>query len=102
MWQTTYTAEGTKGTLKEGASNRVAYLRDAFAKQGAKLEAMYWAFGDTDVYTIGEVPDNAAAAALSMALSASGAGHCKTVVLLTPEEIDAAAKVEIGFRAPGA
>jgi uncharacterized protein with GYD domain len=102
MWQTTYTAEGIKGTLKEGAGKRVAYLRELFEKDGGTLEAMYWAFGDTDVYTIGEVPDNAAAAACSMASSMSGSGHCKTVVLLTAEEIDAAAKVEIGFRAPGA
>jgi uncharacterized protein with GYD domain len=62
---------------------------------------MYWAFGETDVYTIVELPDNATAAAVSMALSASGAGHCKTVVLLTAEEIDAAAKIDVGFRAPG-
>jgi uncharacterized protein with GYD domain len=76
-------------------------MRDLFEKYGGRLEAMYWAFGDSDLYTIGEVPDNAAAAACSMAVSASGAGHCKTVVLLTAEEMDAAAKIEVGFRAPG-
>lgn len=101
LWQSSYTAEGFKGLLKEGASNRVTYLRDLFEKQGGKLETMYWAFGDTDVYTIAEVPDNAAAAAVSIALSSSGAGRCKTVVLLTADEIDAAAKIQVGFRPPG-
>jgi len=101
LWQTSYTAEGFKGLLKEGAVNRVAYMRDLFEKYGGKLEAMYWAFGDSDLYTIGEVADNAAAAACSMAVSTSGAGHTTTVVLLTPEEIDAAASLEVGFRGPG-
>ena len=99
LWQTSYTAEGFKGLLREGASSRVAYMRDLFEKGGGKLEAMYWAFGDSDVYMIGEVADNVAAAAPSMAVSASGAGHVTTVVLLTPEEIDAAAKLEGGYRA---
>ncbi len=101
LWQTSYTAEGFKGLMKEGAANRVTYMRDLFEKQGGTLEAMYFAFGDTDVYTIGEVADNAEAAACSMAVSTSGAGHIKTVVLLTAEEIDAARKIEVGFRAPG-
>ena len=101
LWQISYTAEGFKGLLKEGAGNRIAYIRGLFEKQGGTLEAMYFAFGDTDVYVIAEVPDNASAAAASMAVSASGAGHCKTVVLLTPEEIDAAGKIDVGFRAPG-
>ena len=61
-----------------------------------------WAFGDTDVYLIAEVPDNATAAAISLALSMSGAEHFGTVVLVTAEEMDAAAKIEVGFRAPGA
>jgi hypothetical protein len=40
--------------------------------------------------------------AISLAVSASGAVKTKTVVLLTPEEIDQASKKTIEFRPPGA
>ena len=73
-----------------------------FESQGGKLEAFYWAFGETDTYIIVDVADNVAAAAASLASSASGAARVKTVVLLTAEEIDAAAKRQVSFRPPGA
>jgi hypothetical protein len=41
------------------------------------------------------------AAALSFAVNESGAISIKTVVLLTPEEVDAAVKKKVKFRAPG-
>jgi uncharacterized protein with GYD domain len=102
LFQSSYTAEGVRGLLKEGGSSRVAYLRTLTESLGGKLEAFYWAFGETDTYLIAECPSNESAAALSLAASASGTGRVKTVVLLTPEEIDAAAKQEVGFRPPGA
>jgi len=100
--QVSYTAEGAKGLLKEGGTSRVAYLRKMVESRGGKLEAFYWALGETDAYIITEGPDNVTTAAISLAVSASGAMRVKTVVLLTPEEIDAAAKQGVGFRAPGA
>jgi len=102
LFQSSYAAEGVRGLLKEGGSSRVSYLRDLLESRGGKLEAFYWAFGETDTYLIAEVPSNESAAALALAVSASGVGRVKTVVLLTPEEIDAAAKQEISFRPPGA
>ena len=41
------------------------------------------------------------AAALSFAVNESGAILTKTVVLLTPEEVDEAVKKKVAFRAPG-
>ena len=41
------------------------------------------------------------AAALSFAVNESGAISTKTVVLLTPEEVDVAANKKVDFRAPG-
>ena len=102
LFQSSFTAEGVRGLLKEGGSSRAAYLRNLIESRGGKLEAFYWAFGEADTYLIAEVPSNESAAALSLAVGASGAGRVKTVVLLTPEEIDAAAKQEVNFRAPGA
>jgi uncharacterized protein with GYD domain len=68
---------------------------------GGKVEAFYYAFGETDVYVIADVPDNVSMAALILSVSASGAVTVKTTVLLTPEEIDAAGKKSPIFRAPG-
>ncbi len=47
------------------------------------------------------VPDNVTAAALSLTVNAAGAVTAKVIVLLTPEEIDAAAKKTPNYRPPG-
>jgi len=66
-----------------------------------KLEAVYFAFGDIDVYIIIELPDNVSAAAVSLAANQSGLITSNTVVLMTPEEMDQVAKKTIEFRPPG-
>ena len=48
-----------------------------------------------------DLPDAAAATAISVAANLSGAVMSKTVVLMTPEEIDAALKKHVQYRAPG-
>ena len=48
-----------------------------------------------------ELPDNVSAAAVGLAVSATGLASTKTVVLLTPEEIDRAAKTNVDYKAPG-
>lgn len=40
--------------------------------------------------------------AISMVVNASGAVQVSTVALLTPEELDAACKKSVSYRAPGA
>jgi len=58
-------------------------------------------FGDHDAYVIAELPDNEAAAAVALTVNASGGATTKTIVLLTPEEVDAAAQRSVAYRAPG-
>ena len=99
--QASYTAEGVKGLLKDGGSKRRAAAEDAIKGLGGKLEAFYFAFGDTDVFAIAEAPDNVSAAAVSLAVNASGAVQTKTIVLLTPEEMDKATKKTVSYRPPG-
>ena len=60
----------------------------------------YYAFGDTDVFAIVEVPDHAAATAASLAVTASGAATVRTVVLMTPEEMDQATRKVVSYRPP--
>jgi hypothetical protein len=47
------------------------------------------------------MPDNVSTAALALVINASGAAKVKTVVLLTPEEIDQATKMSVNYRPPG-
>jgi uncharacterized protein with GYD domain len=49
---------------------------------------------------ISEGPDNATAAAISLAVT-TGAIRTKTIVLLTPEEVDLAVKKGVDYSPPG-
>ncbi len=101
LFHASYTAEGVKGLLKDGGSGRREAINKMAASLGGTMEAFYYAFGVDDVYVIIDVPDNVTAAAASLAVASSGAVNIKTVVLLTPEEIDAAVKKAVAYRAPG-
>jgi uncharacterized protein with GYD domain len=96
-----YTAEGLRGLAKDKASGRQAVVRDALASIGGKLDSAYFALGDSDVYVLCECPDHVSAAALSLAVSASGLVRTKTTQLLTVEEADRALSMKTGYRAPG-
>ena len=97
-----FSSDGVKGLLKEGGSSRRATVKALAEGAGGSLEAFYFAFGGDDVYAILELPDNASAAAASLAVNASGIVSSKVVVLLTPEEVDEATKMTVNYRAPGA
>jgi len=99
--QANYVGEGVKGLLKDGGTGRRAAVEKLFASVGGKVEAFYYAFGDTDLFVIADVPDNVSAAALSLTVNASGAATAKVTVLLTAEEVDAAAKKTPSYRPPG-
>lgn len=97
-----YTAAGAKGLAKEGGTGRRAAITETIEGLGGKLEAIYYAFGDVDVYLVVDMPDAASIAALALAASQSGAVAVKTVVLMTPEEMDMAGKKAVHYRPPGA
>jgi uncharacterized protein with GYD domain len=97
-----YTAEGARGLMKEGGSGRRAAVQKALDGVGGKLEAFYFAFGKDDAYVIVDVPDNASVIAVSLAVNASGVVRVSTTPLISPDDLDAASKKSIAFRAPGA
>ncbi|MBM3803675.1 MAG: GYD domain-containing protein [Acidimicrobiia bacterium] len=100
--QASYTAEGTRGVMKEGGTKRRQTVEAHVKAAGGSVEAFYFAFGDADAVVIVDLPDNATAAALSLAVNSSGLVALKTQVLLTPEEIDQASKKkDVKYRAPG-
>ncbi len=96
-----YTADGAKALAKEGGSQRKVAVEKMVGALGGKVEAFYFAFGDSDIYVIIDLPDTASGAALSLAVNASGMVKLSTVMLMTPEEVDAACKKPVSYRAPG-
>jgi uncharacterized protein with GYD domain len=101
LLQANYVGDGVKGLLKEGGTSRRTAAEKAIKSVGGTMEAFYFAFGETDAYVVAEVPDQVSMAALSLTISASGAVATRTTVLMTAEEVDAAAKKTPAYRAPG-
>ena len=96
-----YTAEGVRGLLKDGGTKRRQAAEAALKSVGGRVESFYFAFGEHDAYVVVDAPDNAALAAASLAINATGAVQTRTVVLLTPEEIDQATKKSAAYQPPG-
>jgi uncharacterized protein with GYD domain len=101
LFEATYTADGAKGLARDGGSARRDAIAKSLAGVGGKLESFHFAFGGVDAYVIAELPDNAAAAAVALAVNQSGMATTNTVVLMTPEETDAATKKSVSYRPPG-
>jgi uncharacterized protein with GYD domain len=98
---TSYTLEGVKGVRSQGGTSRRDAAAQTIESVGGTLEGFYFAFGDTDVYVIADLPDNETAAAVALTVNASGGATTKTVLLLTPEEVDSAAKRSVTYSPPG-
>jgi uncharacterized protein with GYD domain len=96
-----YTPEGTKGVRKDGGSKRRQAAEALIKEVGGKLDSFYFTFGDNDFVGVADLPDNTSAAAISLAVNASGVTSLKTTPLLTPEELDGAVKKQVGYRGPG-
>ena len=101
LYQANYTPKGMEGLLREGGSSRRKVFEEMGREQGGQLEAFYYAFGGADLYIIFDLPGAATAAAISLAITAGGALSLTTVQLITPEEIDLAARKAVNYRPPG-
>ena len=97
----TYNAEGTKGLVQDGGTSRKAVVEKMLAGMGGKVESFYYAFGEADVYLVVELPDDISAAAIGLRVNASGLVSISTTILLSPEDIDAASKKSVNYKAPG-
>ena len=95
--EASYTREGVAGVQAKGGSSRRDAVAEMAAGLGGKVESFYFGFGERDAYVVVELPDNEAAAAVN----ASGGATVKTTVLLTPEQVDEAAKRSVDYRPPG-
>ncbi|MDQ5833998.1 MAG: GYD domain-containing protein [Actinomycetota bacterium] len=102
LFEASYTLDGVKGVQSAGGSSRRDAVAQVAESVGGRLESFYFAFGERDAYVIVELPDNESAAAVALTVNAAGGAKVKTVVLLTPDEVDDAAKRSVDYQPPGA
>lgn len=101
LFEANYVGEGIKGLMREGGTKRRDALVDALKSVGGSLDSFYYAFGDTDVLGVFDVPSNANAAALSLMVNSTGSVKVRLKPLLTVEDLDEASKQTPSYRAPG-
>jgi uncharacterized protein with GYD domain len=101
MSRVSFTTEGMKGLRKEKAAHRREAVAKLVESAGGKLEAYYFAFGPDDGVAIYDLPDNVAAASLSIAANAAGHVHLSITPLMTVEEMDRAIDKSAKYHVPG-
>ena len=69
--QASYTSQAIAAMVKN-PQDRAAAVRPMIEKAGGKLHGLWFTFGDSDIVAIAEMPNNVSAAAISMAIGASG------------------------------
>ena len=99
--QGAYTVEGLRELLREGGTKRREAVEQLVKSSGGTLEAFYYAYGGDDFFIIVDLPDSVTTTAISLTVHTTGAVTFKTIVLITPEEVDAAVKKSVSYRPPG-
>jgi uncharacterized protein with GYD domain len=88
--QTAYTSESWAKMIKN-PQDRVEAVRPAIEGLGGRIDTAYLAFGEYDLVTVVEFPDNVSAAAFSISVSAkAGVKSYKTTPLMTMAEAQSA------------
>lgn len=102
MIKASYSPEGIKGVMAKGGAARVAAIEKLAAGVGGSLESCYFAFGSDDLFAIVDAPSHEAMAAIAGTVTSTGAlSNYETVVLLTADQIDAAANLTVDYTPPG-
>ena len=101
MFMASYTSQGLDGVRNKGAKDRAAAIGDLAQGMGGALDGFYFAFGEVDAYVLVDPPDDETAAAVSLAVTGSGAANTRTVkLLLTTDQVDAALAKSVPYRPP--
>jgi uncharacterized protein with GYD domain len=99
-----FTGETAKRFVAQ-PSDRAAVIRGLAESAGGSLESYYWMFGQYDGLVIFELPDSQTAAALSLAVTGSGAfTRFETHELIEADDLVQIAQraKQIGYQPPGA
>jgi uncharacterized protein with GYD domain len=102
MIKASYSVEGIKGVMAKGGTARKDAIEKLVAGVGGSAESLYFAFGGDDVYVIVDAPSNEAMVAVAGAVGSTGAlSDYETIVLLTADQVDAAANMSVDYTPPG-
>jgi uncharacterized protein with GYD domain len=103
LFEATYSDEGLIGLAADGAAKRIRDVKAAAKSLGGKIEAFYFSFGDSDAIIVADLPDNAAAAAVSMMATSAGTASVRTTPLLSVDEMDKSIEkmAKAKYRPPG-
>jgi uncharacterized protein with GYD domain len=102
LLQGSYSSDSWK-SLVSNPHDRIAVVRPVIEKLGGKLEHAWFSFGEHDLVTVLQMPDNVSAAALSLAIAAGGGfkAHKTTPLLTVAEAIEAMKKAATaGYKPP--
>jgi uncharacterized protein with GYD domain len=84
--QATYSPSSWASMIQK-PQNRAEAIQPLIEKLGGSVRGLWFAFGEYDAIAIVEMPDNASAAAFSLAASSAGVVSAfKTTPLMTAEE----------------
>lgn len=100
--QASYTATAIAAMVKN-PQDRAAAVRPMIEKAGGKLHGLWFAFGESDIVAIADLPNNASAAAIAMAIGASGAmsTYRSTPLMTSDEAVEAMQKAAaVSYSAP--
>lgn len=87
MLQVAYTPEMIKSAIAN-PKDRTQHINQVIENLGGNLLGMWFCMGDYDVVGIFDMPDNEAAAALSLAIAGGGAVKAvKTTTLMSEAEV---------------
>jgi len=101
LFEANYVGDGIKGLMREGGTKRRDAVVEALKSVGGSLESFHYAFGETDVVGVFDIPDQTNAAALSLLINSTGSVSLRLKPLMTPEDLDEAASKTPSYRAPG-
>ena len=103
LFRFAYTAEAWEAQMHNPQDRRDMIGSRVFAL-GGSLQGFWYSFGESDGYALAELPDNVAAASLSVAVMATGSfRYLDTTVLVSVEEmIEAMQRADtIAYAKPG-
>jgi uncharacterized protein with GYD domain len=101
LYQVSYTQDGYKGLLKDGGTKRRQTVKTLVESLGGKLELFEFAFGSDDAVLVMDLPDHVTASAIALTVNASGGATGRMTVLVSPEDVDRARAVRVGYTPPG-
>lgn len=92
LFQVAYTAEALKKLIAK-PENRGEQVRAVIEKLGGKVLGTWLSFGEYDIISLIEMPDNVTAASFAMVVGSGGSCRAvKTTPLLSMEDVVAALK----------